>query len=205
MMTRDSSSVSRPRERIIETASRLFFRQGYCSTGINQIISESGVAKASFYTHFPSKEDLVIAWLKQREERWIHELKERVDQHQSTDKRIAAIYSIWYEQIREEGYRGCGFINMAGEFSNEESPVRAFVRDHKNRVREIIAEHVLDEYRAVMKPGDFDELVNTIYSLFDGAIVQAQNFMQDWPIKAALKASIHLLPHDRGEMASPHE
>jgi len=189
--------ASRPRERIIETASRLFFRQGYCSTGINQIISESGVAKASFYSHFPSKETLAIAWLKQREEVWIRQLKERIAQHASADRRIAAMYSMWYDQIREEGYRGCGFINMAGEFSNEESPIRAVVRDHKNRVRQLIANYVLNEYRPVMKPSEFEELVTIIYSLFDGAIIQAQNFMQDWPIEAALKASIKMLAQYR--------
>ena len=196
-MTIDSSPTSRPRERIIETASRLFFRQGYCSTGINQIISESGVAKASFYAHFPSKEVLAIAWLKQREEIWIGQFKERINQHQSTDKRIAAMYSMWYDQLREEGYRGCGFINMAGEFSNEESPIRAVVREHKNRVRQLIDTNVLTEYRAVMKPSDFDELVDVIYSLFDGAIMQAQNFMQDWPVEVALKASIKMLTQYR--------
>ncbi|MDN3558675.1 TetR/AcrR family transcriptional regulator [Vreelandella neptunia] len=189
--------ASRPRERIIEAASRLFFRQGYCSTGINQIISESGVAKASFYSHFPSKETLAIAWLKQREEVWIRQLKEQIAQHASADRRIAAMYSMWYDQIREEGYRGCGFINMAGEFSNEESPIRAVVRDHKNRVRQLIANYVLNEYRAVMKPSEFEELVTVIYSLFDGAIIQAQNFMQDWPIEAALKASIKMLAQYR--------
>ncbi|MBF59689.1 TetR/AcrR family transcriptional regulator [Halomonas sp. FeN2] len=196
-MTMDPLPASRPRERIIETASRLFFRQGYCSTGINQIISESGVAKASFYSHFPSKETLAIAWLKQREEVWIRQLKERIAQHASADRRIAAMYSMWYDQIREEGYRGCGFINMAGEFSNEESPIRAVVRDHKNRVRQLIANYVLNEYRAVMKPSEFEELVTVIYSLFDGAIIQAQNFMQDWPIEAALKASIKMLAQYR--------
>lgn len=196
-MTMDSLPVSRPRERIIETASRLFFRQGYCSTGINQIISESGVAKASFYSHFPSKEILAIAWLRQREDSWISQFKERIVQHQSADKRIAAMYTMWYDQIREEGYRGCGFINMAGEFSNEESPIRVVVRDHKNRVRQLIANYVLNEYRAAMKPSDFEELVNVIYSLFDGAIMQAQNFMQDWPIEAALKASIKMLAQYR--------
>lgn len=196
-MTIDSSPASRPRERIIETASRLFFRQGYCSTGINQIISESGVAKASFYTHFPSKEVLAIAWLKQREEIWIGQFKERVGQHSSADKRIAAMYTMWYDQLREEGYRGCGFINMAGEFSNEESPIRAVVRDHKNRVRQLIANDVLNDYRTGMKPSDFEELVNVIYSLFDGAIMQAQIFMQDWPIETALKASLNMLAQYR--------
>jgi AcrR family transcriptional regulator len=199
MMTLDSTLASRPRERIMATASRLFFRQGYCSTGINQIISESGVAKASFYSHFPSKEDLAIAWLRQREENWIRTLKERINQHQATDKRIAAMYSMWYDQIREEGYRGCGFINMAGEFSNEESPIRAIVHDHKHYVRQLIAISVLAEYRAVMQPDDFDELVDVIYSLFDGAIVQAQNFMQDWPIEVALKASNKLISQYRAQ------
>lgn len=192
-MSIDSSQASRPRERIIETANRLFFRQGYCLTGVNQIISESGVAKASFYSHFPSKEDLAIVWLRQREESWIEQFKERTAQQPSTDQRIAAMYSMWYDQIREEGYRGCGFINMAGEFSDEESPVRAFVRDHKNRVRQLVANNVLHECRLMMKPGDFDELVDVTYSLFDGAIMQAQSLMQDWPIEVALKASIKML------------
>lgn len=194
-MTLDPSSVSRPRERIIETASRLFFRQGYCPTGINQIISESGVAKASFYTHFPSKAALAVAWLRQREERWIEQLTERISQHQLTEKRISAMYTMWYDQIREEGYRGCGFINMAGEFSDEKSPVRALVRDHKERVRQVVANNVLNEYRPVMESDDFDELVNTIYSLFDGAIIQAQNFMQDWPIDSAMNTSLQLLTY----------
>lgn len=201
-MTSDPASALRPRERIIEAASRLFFRQGYCATGINQIISESGVAKASFYTHFPSKELLAIAWLGQREERWIQQLKERIAQCPSIDRRVAAMYTLWYDQIGEEGYRGCGFINMAGEFSNEESPIRALVRDHKDRVRHIIAKEVLNEYRLMMEPDDFDELVNAIYSLFDGAIIQAQNFMQVWPIDAALKASLKLLSQARREKGS---
>ena len=192
-MTLDPTSVSRPRERIIETASRLFFRQGYCPTGINQIISESGVAKASFYTHFPSKEALAIAWLTHREENWIQQFKERIEQYQSTDERVAAMYTMWYDQIREEGYRGCGFINMAGEFSDEKSPIRALVRDHKDRVRQIIANDVLNEYRTKMKSDDFDELVNAIYSLFDSAIIQAQSFMQYWPVDTALKASMKTL------------
>ena len=196
-MTHNPSSLSRPSERIIEAASRLFFRQGYCSTGINQIISESGVAKASFYTHFPSKEALAMAWLRQREERWIEQLTERISQHQLTEKRVSAMYTRWYDQIREEGYRGCGFINMAGEFSDEKSPVRALVRDHKERVRQVVANNVLNEYRPMMEPEVFDELVNTIYSLFDGAIIQAQNFMQDWPIDSAMKTSMKTLSHYR--------
>ncbi|OAZ99917.1 TetR/AcrR family transcriptional regulator [Halomonas sp. G11] len=198
-MTLDPSSLSKPRERIIETASRLFFRQGYCSTGINQIISESGVAKASFYSHFPSKELLALAWLGQREERWLMQFKERIAQHESADKRITGMYSMWYDQIREEGYRGCGFINMAGEFSDEESPIRALVRDHKERVRQIVATDVLSDYRPVMKPDDFGELVNAIYLLFDGAIIQTQNVMHVWPIDSALNTSLKMLPQSRGE------
>jgi AcrR family transcriptional regulator len=198
-MTLDPSSLSKPRERIIETASRLFFRQGYCSTGINQIISESGVAKASFYSHFPSKELLALAWLGQREERWLMQFKERIAQHESVDKRITGMYSMWYDQIREEGYRGCGFINMAGEFSDEESPIRALVRDHKERVRQIVATDVLSDCRPVMKPDDFGELVNAIYLLFDGAIIQAQNAMHVWPIDSALNTSLKMLPQSRGE------
>ena len=71
------------------------------------------------------------------------------------------------------------------------------MRDHKERVRQVVANNVLNEYRPMMEPEVFDELVNTIYSLFDGAIIQAQNFMQDWPIDSAMKTSMKTLSHYR--------
>jgi len=81
-----------------------------------------------------------MAWLRQREERWIEQLTERISQHQLTEKRVSAMYTMWYDQIREEGYRGCGFINMAGEFSDEKSPVRALVRDPASFTRALIGQ-----------------------------------------------------------------
>ena len=63
------------RSRIIEAADRLFYTQGYSSTGINQIIEEAGVAKASLYAHFPSKEALAVAYLERRHRAWFDELR----------------------------------------------------------------------------------------------------------------------------------
>jgi AcrR family transcriptional regulator len=72
---------SQPRDRIIDTALRLFYEQGYLATGINQIIAESQVAKATFYSHFPSKENLCIAYLQARHVVWMKWLEDSVDRH----------------------------------------------------------------------------------------------------------------------------
>jgi len=67
-MPYDNITSSSPRDRILQVASDLFYRQGYHATGINQIIREAAVAKASFYDHFSSKEALAVAYLEQRRE-----------------------------------------------------------------------------------------------------------------------------------------
>lgn len=102
------------RDRILATALRLFYRDGIRATGIDRIIAESGVAKMSFYRHFPSKADLVRAFLAARHERWMGWFTAAVERR--VDKEgLAAIAGALSEWFAEADFRGCAFINTVAE------------------------------------------------------------------------------------------
>jgi AcrR family transcriptional regulator len=121
---------SEPRERLLTTASRLFYAEGIGSVGVNRIVSTSHVTLATFYRHFPSKEDLVLAYL-----RGVHDA---VAQHasESTDglwgeELVRALAEDVTAETGRPGFRGCAFINAASEYEDPDSPVRRVVADHR--------------------------------------------------------------------------
>ena len=104
------------RDRILDTAFRLFYARGIRAVGVDLIIAESGVAKATFYRHFPAKDDLVLAYLEKVDGVWSSQLRAAAQaagpqpQHQLVGL-FDALRSAW----RRDGYRGCAFINAAAE------------------------------------------------------------------------------------------
>lgn len=102
------------RDRILATALRLFYRDGIRATGIDRIIAESGVAKMSFYRHFPSKADLVRAFLAVRHEQWMGWFTAAVERRFAKEG-LAAIAGALAEWFAEEDFRGCAFINTVAE------------------------------------------------------------------------------------------
>jgi AcrR family transcriptional regulator len=117
------------RDRILATALRLFYRDGIRATGVDRIIAESGVAKMSFYRHFPSKADLVRAFLTARHERWMGWFTAAVELRFDRDG-LAAIAGALAEWFAEEEFRGCAFINTVVE-SGTEFPLAL---DHKREL-----------------------------------------------------------------------
>jgi|AntDeeMetagen681_2_1112603.scaffolds.fasta_scaffold05163_3 AcrR family transcriptional regulator len=181
------------RDDILDTATRLFAAQGYRATGVNQIIREAGVAKASFYHHFPSKQVLGEAFVRRRHERWFAAVKQRLETGTSPRDQMLALFSLWDDQIRAEGFRGCTFINMAAEFPDPASPIRQQIKTHKEAVRALIARllaaHAATLGEAEPSPADADG----IYLLYDSAIVESQNFQAVWPIQSAKRTVARLL------------
>ena len=118
------------RERLLTTASELFYAEGISNVGVNRIVSASKVTLATFYRHFPSKQDLVVSYLQR-----IHEhLVERADQHAASAQGRDLVEAFRADVIAEIGhpdYRGCAFINAASEFEDPQSPVRRVVADHR--------------------------------------------------------------------------
>ena len=152
------------RERILATALRLFYQDGIRATGIDRIIAESGVAKMSFYRHFPSKADLVRAFLAARHAYWMDWFTASVERRfgQEGLAAIAAALSDWFA---EADFRGCAFINTVAE-SGAEFPAAI---EHKRDLEAYIRS--LAERLALPAPA---ETAAKAMILIEGMIVRAQ-------------------------------
>ena len=134
--TRESSET---RQRILETADRLFYRDGFRGVGIDRIIAEAGVAKMSLYNHFPSKDDLILEVLKYREGCVLAFFESAMIRHEKRTKdRLAAFFGALKDWFESPGFRGCVFQNAAVELADPRHPATVFVRDHKMRFHDFI-------------------------------------------------------------------
>jgi AcrR family transcriptional regulator len=152
------TSVAPAKRRILETANRLFYDEGIRSVGIDRLISESGVTKATFYKHYGSKDRLIVEYISQR-----HSLaRESVDAviRESSEPRLAlqALIDQTVADVVSPGFRGCAFINAATEFTDSRHGVRQIVSDHREWYAETLSD-LLKELGHPL-PGDGgDELV----------------------------------------------
>ncbi|MGF1669823.1 MAG: TetR/AcrR family transcriptional regulator [Balneolaceae bacterium] len=162
---------SKPRERIVETASKLFHQQGYNSTGINQIIEEASVAKATFYSHFKSKDDLCVEFLLKRHHGWFEKLRSFTDKKNSLKMKIIAAFDFIINMNELENFRGCSFLNTLSELPDGNTRILKVIRDHKSDVRQYFQSLIQNSEKA-----------DHIYMLFESSIVESQLFRDNWPV-----------------------
>ncbi|WP_126243335.1 TetR/AcrR family transcriptional regulator [Chitinophaga rhizosphaerae] len=181
-----------PRERIMETATRLFYRQGFNSTGINQILEEAKVAKASLYQHFSSKEDLGLHYLKASRESWFAGLDQWTGMKKAPAQKVAACFDFLEYVMQQEDFLGCKFINMLSEIGESCAAMYAEILAHKTKLRAYFAQLVNDALPA--REGEGAGLTaDAIYLLFEGAIVETKICRNTWPIRKARQMSLQLL------------
>jgi AcrR family transcriptional regulator len=138
-MTR-TKATSEARERILETADRLFYRDGLRAVGIDRIIAEAEVAKMSLYKHFASKDDLILAVLKYREEKILEFFGSAMERHgKRTKDKLRTFFAALKDWFESPGFRGCAFQNAAVELADAKHPGSHFVRDHKRRFQGFLA------------------------------------------------------------------
>jgi AcrR family transcriptional regulator len=128
---------SEPRARLLATASELFYREGVHSVGVDRIVSQANVTRATFYRHFPSKQDLVLAYLQSAHD----VIEERIASAltmEDAKARLRAIGEDIAAQLQSPGFRGCAFIKVASEFDDPDEPVRRAVTAHRAWFAEII-------------------------------------------------------------------
>lgn len=121
----ENRPVSEARERILVAAYDLFSHRGIRAVGIDELIQKSDVAKATFYRHFPSKEHLVLAFLEQREEIWVHGwvVTEITKRGRTPEEQLLAIFDLFSEWFADEKFEGCSFINVLLETGSRQTPV----------------------------------------------------------------------------------
>lgn len=116
------------RRRVLETATRLFYAEGIHAVGIDRVIAEAGVAKATFYHHFPAKDELVRAYLAEHDAMIRRNTAPVGD---TPEERILAVFDAMGEYACGPGYRGCAFVNAAAEYPDPAHPVRQVIAGHR--------------------------------------------------------------------------
>src|SRR3954470_19447856 len=114
------------RERILDTAYELFSKHGTRAVGVDRIIDEAGTAKMTLYRNFASKDELIVAFLEEREARWTHGwLRAEVERRESAPAaRLLAIFDVFGEWFALDDFEGCSFINVMLELDDRSDPAR---------------------------------------------------------------------------------
>lgn len=159
------TAPSPARERVLTTAFGLFYAHGLRGVGIDRIIAESGVAKATFYRHFPAKDDLVLAYLDQVDEIWTSQLHEAAAAAGADPaEQLVGMFDALVSACHRDGYRGCAFINAAAE-NGAGTPIHSRTLLHKTAVRKWV--RGLAERAGATDP---DALARALTLLLDGGL-----------------------------------
>jgi AcrR family transcriptional regulator len=168
-MTKRSPETSEARQRILETADRLFYQEGVRAVGIDRIIAQADVAKMSLYKHFRSKDDLILAVLQHREESVLAFFRAAMERHAKKSKTpLRAFFAALRDFFESPGFRGCPFQNAAIELADPAHPGVAFVRGQKQRFSDFLRgliEQTLGKTAAKVAPA--------LNILVEGAIITA--------------------------------
>jgi AcrR family transcriptional regulator len=169
MPVQNASPAPQARERILETAYELFSRRGIRDVGVDEIIDRAGVAKATLYRHFSSKDELVLAFMELREERWTVGWveKEALQRGNTPEERLFAIFEIFDEWFHQEDFAGCPFINTLLEMGRGVEVGRASV-NHIGNLRSIVRR--LAEEAGLRDPESF---AHSWILLMKGSVVTA--------------------------------
>ena len=133
---RDTTPLSGPRERILETARVLFYSRGVTNVGVDLIIAESGVAKATLYKHFKSKDELIVAYMRQGDLRWLEWLQNAVSRlAPAPETQLMAVWDALEDWFSLPLFRGCLLTNTVIELAQPEHLAVAVLLEHKQRVR----------------------------------------------------------------------
>ncbi|UVL43134.1 TetR/AcrR family transcriptional regulator [Pseudomonas sp. B21-040] len=154
------------RERLIDSALKLFLSQGVHSTGVMAIAMLAGVTKMTLYSHFPSKDALIVACLDERDRRWRKEVARALAKHADPVSAMLAFFDLYQRYLLRDSGRGCLFVNSAAEFPEFSHPVHLAVSRHKQGIRESLA--ALAMSAGVRDPGVAAE---GLFILLEGSFV----------------------------------
>ena len=154
------------RDRVLETASRLFYAEGVHAVGVDRIIAEAGVAKATFYHHFPAKDELVRAYVNEQS-RQQKAIAAGLPESAPREKLLAVFDSV-DDAAREPTYRGCPFVNAAAEYPDPAHPVREAIAEHRRWFRELVRDLLVADAHP-----DPERTADMLAALKDGLFVRA--------------------------------
>lgn len=167
-LCRMNKKTTDTREKILSTAEQLIYQNGIHATGMDLLVKTSGVARKSIYRYFATKDDVAAAALNERDERWMHWFRTESDKGDTPSDRILNMFTVLRGWFESDGFRGCAFINTAGEVGDPDDPVRQIAKRHKQQLLEYTLE--LTEQLNIEQPA---ALARQLLILMEGAITMS--------------------------------
>jgi AcrR family transcriptional regulator len=175
------------REKILTTAEQLIYQNGIHATGMDLLVKTSGVARKSIYRYFATKDEVAAAALNARDVRWMAWFRAESDKAETADARILNMFAVLKGWFESEGFRGCAFINTAGEIGDPNDPIRLIAKLHKQKLFDYTLE--LCEQLNIEQPS---ALAKQLLILMEGAITVA-HVMGDFSAADSAKDLAQLL------------
>lgn len=180
------------RERLVGAAIELFYRRGFNAVGLDQVIEQAGVTKTTFYKHFESKDDLVVAAIKRRDE-WESQAWTRAVHKLAGDdprKQLLAMLDVMDLWFNDPDFGGCMFINAAAEYPNPNDPVHQAAAAYKRKARTYRREQAL---AAGATPANAEAFADIYMALLEGALILRQTQARNDAAKAIRPAVEQLI------------
>ncbi len=177
------------RDELVQKALQTFYRNGFTATGMDMLVAETGISKTSMYKHFRTKEDLILAVLRLRDEQFRNWLYRRMEDLADTPRQqLVAMFDALEEWFSEPGYRGCMFIKASSEYQDSGHAIHKQSADHKR----MLEDHMtgLAERAGLPAPA---LLARQLLLLKEGAIVTAHLGHTENPRRDAKAAAVRLL------------
>lgn len=183
------------RNKILKTASTLFYQKGYNLTGINEIIKEADIAKATLYSHFKSKEDILMAYLDLRDIELLKNIKPFCDTEPEGNPRLVAVLQFLIPFFNQEDFNGCWCIRSIAEVPMDNLKIRARIKLSKQKFIDFLRQ-LVEENKPQLAKQQQETLAQHIYLLYEGAMIGSHIHNEQWPIDTAIRLLQDHLGHN---------
>ena len=180
----------------METAADLFFYKGYRATGINEVIAKSDVAKATFYNHFPTKEDLCLAYLEERNTSEHESIVAYINDHDDPLERFMAVIESIEPLLEANAMRGCSFLNMVAEIPDPGNRLRKMGNQHYDMVHNLIVNltrQLVASDKERYSRLNVTDIANDYMLILVGAIAMTEVYNSTWPAQHAVETVKRLI------------
>jgi len=176
------------REKILATAEKLIYENGIHATGMDLLVKTSGVARKSIYRYFANKDDIAAAALNARDVRWMQWFRSECEKAGTPQERIISVFAVLKSWFESDGFRGCAFINTAGEVGDVDDPIRHIAKLHKQK----LLDYTL-ELTGQLDIEDPKSLAKQFFVLIEGTITVARVMGDYTALDSAREAATVLL------------
>lgn len=180
------------RQTIVETAAQLFYQNGYNNTGINEIIAKAGIAKATLYNHFKSKEAICLAYLQYKNTVFIEQLQAFYKAYPTGDAQLLSLFDFLAAFFQDRDFNGCWCIKTLSEIPKDNQVIKSEIQHQKKQLLALIQQLVQQSFPKKTTDQQY-HFAQQIYLLYEAAVAESHLHQASWPITTSQQICTQLL------------